>query len=99
MTLLVRAVGGGKLTPYESNCWKSLRVCVCVRACLGARSRPPSAARLLRERTSDGAAGPMAANRSELDEVKTARGQVSKRRHYHWQLSHFSELCQFIGVF
>lgn len=28
MTLLVRAVGGGKLTPYESNCWKSLRVCV-----------------------------------------------------------------------
>lgn len=66
---------------------------VCVRACVPvrARSRPPSGALLLRERTSDGAAGPMAGNRSEVDEVKTARGQVSKRRYYHWQFSHFSE--------
>lgn len=32
MTLLVRIVGGSKLTPYDSNCSKSVCVCVFVRA-------------------------------------------------------------------
>lgn len=34
MTLLVRIVGGSKLTPYDSNCSNSVCVCVFVRVCM-----------------------------------------------------------------
>lgn len=34
MTLLVRIVGGSKLTPYDSNCSKSVCVCVFVLVCM-----------------------------------------------------------------
>lgn len=34
MTLLVRIVGGSKLTPYDSNCSESVCVCVLVRVCV-----------------------------------------------------------------
>lgn len=53
MTLLVRIVGGSKLTPYDSNCSES--ECVCARVC--ARVHARWALWCLRERTSDGASG------------------------------------------
>lgn len=34
MTLLVRIVGGSKLTPYDSNCSESVCVCVFVQVCV-----------------------------------------------------------------
>lgn len=36
MTLLVRIVGGGKLTPYDSNCSE---FCMCVRVCASVHAR------------------------------------------------------------
>lgn len=43
LTSLVRAVGGGKLTPYESNC-SEISIRVCVRVCALALVRTPESA-------------------------------------------------------
>lgn len=66
MTLSGSIVGGSKLTPYDSNCSE----CVC--ACMDAYVR--GAQSCLRERTSDGATGPTAGNRGEVDKLRIAQG-------------------------
>lgn len=88
MTLLVRIVGGSKLTPYDSNCSKSVCVCVFALACIVRVCRVQWC---LRERTSDGATGPTAGNCGEVDKVKIAWGQMSKRRYYRPHYSHFTK--------
>lgn len=74
MTLLVRTVGGSKLAPYDSNCSKSLCVCVSVRVHAHVRG----VQWCLRERTSDRATRPTAVNRGEVEELRIAEGRCQR---------------------
>ena len=81
MTLLVRIVGGGKLTPYDSNCVEAmcacaLRVCVCARP--GVHAGVLGVQRCLRERTSDRATGPTARSRGKVDKLRIAEGRCQR---------------------
>lgn len=75
MTLLVRTVGGSKLAPYDSNCSKSVCVCVCVPACVLVCAECSG---VCVSGKSDGATGPTAGSCGEVDEVRFAEGKCQR---------------------